>query len=214
MSPHVALRIGLTGGIGSGKSTVAHMLVERGAFLIDTDAIARSLTLPKGGAINSIRATFGDSVIDAQGGLDRLRMREMAFTDVSVKQQLEAILHPLIGRECALQARAHAQHPLVFDVPLLVESERWRHQVDRVLVIDCAEQTQIQRVTQRHGWTQESVLAVMAQQTRRQNRWAAADAIISNDELTLLQLAGEVELLWRHWVGTGADQRDPVEQSG
>jgi len=194
------LRIGLTGGIGSGKSTVARLLVERGAALIDTDAIARSQSLPGGAAIEAIRAEFGDTAIDAAGGLDRARMRELVFADVSAKERLEAILHPMIGIEVSRQALAAAGRTLVFDVPLLVESTHWRTRVDRVLVVDCSEATQIERVVQRSGWTRETVQAVIAQQASREARRAAADAVICNDGTSLDQLAHEVGILWAHWM--------------
>ena len=136
-----ALRIGLTGGIGSGKSTVSALLAARGATVLDTDLIARRLTLPGGAAIDAIRATFGDAFIGSDGGLDRPRMREAAFADPGRKRSLEAILHPLIGSEVErLAAASAATSPLlVFDVPLLVESGRWRARVDRVWLVDCAE---------------------------------------------------------------------------
>lgn len=194
------LRIGLTGGIGSGKSTVASLLVERGAVLIDTDAIARLQSLPGGAAIAAIRAEFGDIAIDAAGGLDRARMRELVFADVSAKQRLEAIVHPLIGSEVNRQALAAAGRTVVFDVPLLVESAHWRTRVDRVLVIDCSEATQLERVMQRSGWARETVQAVIDQQASREARRATADAVICNDGLSLDQLAQEVDMLWAHWM--------------
>lgn len=192
-------RIGLTGGIGSGKSTVAALLVELGAALVDTDAIARSLTLPGGAAIAPIAARFGAEVLSADGSLDRARMREIVFQDPSAKRQLEAILHPLIGAACERQADAADQPLLVFDVPLLVESGRWRARVDRVLVVDATEGTQRRRVMTRSGWSGEQVDAVIAQQATRTARRAAADAVIFNENLTLQELAQEVRTLWLEW---------------
>ena len=195
------LRIGLTGGIGSGKSTVAGLLVQHGALLVDTDAIARELTLPGGAAIEPIRAAFGAAFIDAGGALDRARMREHAFNDATAKRRLEAILHPLIGAETERRFDASTSPVVVFDVPLLVESgARWRRKVDRVLVIDCLESTQIERVVQRAGWTRESAAAVVAQQAARGARRACADAVIYNEGISLEQLAAEVTSLWR-WRG-------------
>ncbi len=194
-----ALRIGLTGGIGSGKSTVAALLVECGATLIDTDAISRSLTLPGGAAIDAIRTEFGPPTIDAHGAMDRAFVRALVFADASAKARLEAILHPLIGLECSRQEAAATGDALVFDVPLLVESTRWRARVDRVLVVDADEDTQVARVLQRSQWSRETVLAVIAQQASRERRRAAADAVIFNDGLSLSQLADEVRALWRHW---------------
>lgn len=199
MSSTRPLRIGLTGGIGSGKSTVAGLLASHGASVIDTDAIARRLTLPGGGAIQSIREQFGDEFIDATGAMDRERMRALAFGDATARKRLEGILHPLIGIETAREAQASAAPVKVFDVPLLVESGRWRALVDRVLVIDCSIDTQVQRVIQRSGWTESAVRQAIASQATREQRLAAADGVILNDGLTLEQLAKEVAALWRHW---------------
>jgi dephospho-CoA kinase len=194
------LRIGLTGGIGSGKSTVAGLLVKHDALLVDTDAIARELTLPGGAAIEPIRAAFGAPFIDTSGALDRSRMRELAFNDATAKRRLEAILHPLIGTETERRFDASTQSVVVFDVPLLVESGvRWRRKVDAVLVVDCLEATQIERVILRAGWTRESATAVVAQQASRAARRACADAVIYNEGIALERLAIEVTSLWRRW---------------
>lgn len=195
------LIIGLTGGIGSGKSTVSHMLVELGAHLVDTDAISRALTAPGGHAIEPIRQTFGANMIDAQGAMDRARMRSMAFADPQTLQQLEAILHPLIGQQADQHASLATPHQhIVYDVPLLVESgDRWRNKVDRILVVDCEPETQIARVMVRSGWPREAVEKVLAQQAQREIRRAAADHIIFNQGITLEQLRLEVEKLWRLW---------------
>jgi len=195
------LRIGLTGGIGSGKSTVASILVADGATLIDTDAIARAITLPRGAAMPAIAAAFGPSVVAADGGMDRARMRELVFADSAAKQRLEAILHPAIGAECEARAAA-ATGLIVFDVPLLVESKRWRALVDRVLVVDATEETQLRRVVARSGWTPEAVLAVIAQQAPRSARRAAADAVIFNETLSFEELALEVRALPWHPAAT------------
>ena len=194
------LRIGLTGGIGSGKSTVAALLAGHGAVLIDTDAIARALTLLGGEAIAPIAQAFGDAAIAADGALDRAWMRERVFADPAAKRRLEAILHPLIGAECDRRAAANAAAPaLVFDVPLLVESGRWRARVDRVLVVDCREATQRERVMARSGWPPAQVDAVIAQQASRLLRRAAADAVLFNDGLSREALAAEVGALWSLW---------------
>jgi dephospho-CoA kinase len=194
------MRIGLTGGIGSGKSTVAALLVQCGAVLVDTDAIARAIAQPGGAAMPAIEAAFGPGVLAADGGLDRARMRAIVFSDTGARKRLEAILHPLIGVETERQAVAAAGAPIVFDVPLLVESKRWRGIVDRVLVVDAREATQLQRVVARSGWTPEAVQAVIAQQAPRSARRAAADAVIHNDGLDLQQLAREVQQLWACWI--------------
>ena len=196
------LRIGLTGGIGSGKSTVTALLAQHGAAVVDTDAIARQLTLPGGAAIESIRAAFGADFVDADGALDRTRMRALAFSDPSARRRLEAILHPLIGTETERQAgNARAAPAVVFDVPLLVESGRWRARVDKVLVIDCLEDTQVRRVVARSGWSAPAVQAVLAQQASRAQRRACADAVIFNDAISPERLADEVRSVWQQWKG-------------
>jgi dephospho-CoA kinase len=188
------VRIGLTGGIGSGKSTVAAALVDLGdALLVDTDAISRTLTLPGGGAMPAIATRFGPGFVAQDGALDRAAMRELAFRDPRAKRELEAILHPLIGAETARQAALTAPgQRVVFDVPLLVESGRWRQQVDRVLVVDCREETQVARVIARSRLDEATVRAILAQQATRTQRRAAADAVIHNDGLSLEQLREEV----------------------
>lgn len=193
-------RIGLTGGIGSGKSTVAALLVAQGAVLIDTDAIARAIAQPGGAAMPAIEAAFGRSVIAPDGGLDRAIMRQIVFADAGAKARLESILHPLIGAETQRQATAAGSDAVVvFDVPLLVESGRWRAIVERVLVVDATEETQLKRVVARSAWTPEAVRAVIAQQAPRKARRAAADAVIFNESLTLAELEIEVQGLWKQW---------------
>lgn len=197
-------RIGLTGGIGSGKSTVAALLVAEGAVLVDTDAIARRIAQPSGIAMPALEAAFGRTVIAADGGLDRAAMRQLVFADSSAKKRLESILHPLIGAETERMASAAGPGAVVvFDVPLLVESGRWRAVVDRVLVVDATEETQLRRVVARSGWTPEAVRAVIAQQAPRELRRAAADAVIFNESLSLEELAAEVRSLWKRWVPPG-----------
>jgi dephospho-CoA kinase len=189
-------RIGLTGGIGSGKSTVAGMWAARGAAVIDADAISRSLTASGGRAIAPIAHAFGPQMIDAQGAMDRQAMREMVFQNPQAKQQLEAIIHPLVSQITAEQAQAavHSGHRVVvFDVPLLVESgERWRQQVDRVILVDCDADTQRQRVMARSGLAAEEVDRIMAVQANRAQRLSCADVVILNQGLSLAELAGEV----------------------
>lgn len=196
MSP--IFRLGLTGGIGSGKSTVAAILAKCGAAVLDADAVSRTLTVPNGLAIDPIRETFGQVFITASGALDRERMRNLVFTDSHAKQRLEAIMHPLIGQTTELQALAAqtaGHHCMVFDVPLLVESGRWRQKVDQVLVVDCLPETQITRTMARSALTREVALAIVATQTSRQDRLQAADMVIFNDALTLDELAHEVHAL-------------------
>jgi dephospho-CoA kinase len=176
------VRIGLTGGIGSGKSLVARCWVDLGAVLVDTDAIARSLTAPGGAALPAISTEFGAAMMGADGALDRATMRERVFADPAAKQRLEALLHPMIRAECETQAAAAGAAPfIVFDVPLLVESGGWRERIEHVLVVDCEVETQIQRVIQRSGWPRETVEAVIKSQATREARRAQADAVIYND---------------------------------
>ncbi|MBK6853064.1 MAG: dephospho-CoA kinase [Burkholderiales bacterium] len=205
-----AVRIGLTGGIGSGKSTVAALWAELGAVIIDTDAIAHSLTAPDGKAIAPITAEFGAAMIDARGALDRARMRELVFADPSARARLEAIIHPLIRVETERQAAAAPPGAVrLFDVPLLVESGKWRERVDHVLVVDCDEATQIERVVARNGWAPEAVQRVIAQQASREQRRAVADAVVVNQSKTIDELRAEVAALWLRWVG-GAPPPAPL----
>jgi dephospho-CoA kinase len=193
-------RIGLTGGIGSGKSTVAALLARHGAHVIDTDAISRALTAAGGAALPALAAEFGADVIGADGALDRERMRALAFADPTARRRLEAVLHPMIGAETARQADAAAGRTIVFDVPLLAESAHWRARVDRVLVVDCSEATQAARVMQRSGWSADLVDAVIAQQAPRALRRAIADAVIHNDGIDLAALDAAVTKLYTHWT--------------
>ena len=194
--------IGLTGGIGRGKSTVAALLVAQGAHLVDTDAIARSLTAPGGGAMPAVAQAFGPTFVAPDGALDRARMRALAFADAGAKARLEAILHPLIGAEASRQAASAGGRPVVFDVPLLTPGSAWRARVARVLVVDCSEDTQAARVAARPGWDEALARSVIAQQIPRAQRRALADAVIHNDGLTLEALGAEVQALWSLWFGT------------
>ena len=192
------LLLGLTGGIGSGKSTVAQRLAQRGAVVIDADAIARGVTAPGGVAMPAIRAQFGDEFITPEGALDRDRMRQRVFSDPLAKQQLEAIVHPLVSEETARQTRAAlSSHPpvIVFDVPLLVESAHWRDRVDRILVVDCSPATQVQRVMARSGLTSDAVERIIAVQASREQRRAIADWILLNEGLSLEALHQQIDAL-------------------
>ena len=193
-------RLGLTGGIGSGKSTVARTLVDCGAALIDADAISRQLTAPGGAAVSELARQFGEHIITAEGGMNRDRMRQLAFNIPSIKRRLEAIIHPLVNHESLRQAQAAqaaGRSCLVFDIPLLVESGRWRQQLDRVLVVDCTEATQIARVMARNGWTRAAVEKVITEQARREIRLAAADICICNEGLSLPALERMVQKIAR-----------------
>jgi dephospho-CoA kinase len=190
------LRIGLTGGIGSGKSTVAAMLARRGAWLVDADEIARQTTAAGGAAISAIAAAFGPSLLDATGALDRAAMRALAFHDESAKLRLEAIVHPWVRHEMEAQVeRAAAQQAkaVVLDIPLLAESDRWARAVDRVWVVDCSKDTQLQRVQQRNALPAETVERIIASQASRSRRRAIADVVIFNDGIALDALQAEVE---------------------
>ncbi len=194
------LTIGLTGGIGSGKSTVAQLLVGHGATLVDTDAIAHALTAPGGAAMPALQREFGADIADARGALDRAKMRALAFADPHAKRRLEGILHPMIGNQAQQQADESTGAAIVFDVPLLTESRHWRSRCDRILVVDCTEETQVSRVMSRSGWSEAQVRRVIAGQASRAARRAIADAVIHNDGIDTAALASEVAALWACWV--------------
>lgn len=198
---NVIRTIGLTGGIGSGKSTVAKMLQALGATIIDADALAHQLTAPGGAALPAIAARFGAAAIGPDGAMDRAHMRQQVFSDPQAKQALEAILHPMITVATEDAARqAPSGQPIVFDIPLLVEGiERWRPRLDRVLVVDCSEDTQIDRVMRRNGWDRDAVQRILNQQATRAQRRAVADAVINNDQISLDELEEQVHALWQHW---------------
>ena len=183
------LRVGLTGGIGSGKSALAAMLAERGAAVLDADALAHELTAPGGAAIEPIRAAFGDAMITPSGALDRAAMRALVFAQPPQRARLEAILHPRIGQALRERAATTPGAYLVLVVPLLVESlARWRAEVDRIAVVDCPEALQLQRVVARSALPLEQARAIVAAQATRTARLAAADDVIDNGgDLAALQ---------------------------
>ncbi len=194
------VRLGLTGGIGSGKSTVARLFEQHGAVLIDADAISRQLTAVGGKAIKPIADIFGVQYITSDGALDRTLMRQASFTDNAIRTKLEAIIHPLVGEESArLASDAVGKNAqcIVFDIPLLVESRTWRQRVDRVLVVDCVEEVQIQRVMDRNGMTREEVMKIIESQATRLERLRAADLVIFNAGPSLTQIALEVQQIAR-----------------
>lgn len=195
------IRLGLTGGIGSGKSTVGNMLAAMGAVLIDADQISKDATGPHGAAMDAIRAKFGDDYVDASGALDRPRMRELAFSEPDARAQLEAIIHPLVARQTRLRTqeavRAGARM-IVHDIPLLAESGRWTRQLDAVLVVDCSTDTQLERVVRRSGLAPAMIQGIIASQASRQARRSVADVVITNDaDCTLEALQGQVGQLAR-----------------
>lgn len=200
--------VGLTGGIGSGKTTVADMFAARGAALVDTDQIAHRLTAPGGAAIPEIHAQFGQAFLTSQGAMDRTKMRAHVFSDPDAKARLEAILHPLIRIETERAAEQAKGAYLVFVVPLLVESGTWKQRVSRVLVVDCQEQTQIWRVTSRSGLPESQIRAIIAAQASRQQRLAAADDVIDNDG-DALALLPQVDRLHALYASLAAKDRGP-----
>lgn len=204
------LRLGLTGGMASGKSTAAAWLKARGARLIDTDAIARQLTAPGGRALGAIAAQLGTQLVSADG-LDRAALRDLVFAKPDARRTLEALLHPLILREAEMQAECAGCEPvLVFDVPLLVESRHWRARVDRVLLIDCDEAVQTQRAMAR-GWTATQVDGALAAQASRAQRRQAADAVIDNSAIGLERLHAALDGVLAHW---GVRYPPPYERIG
>jgi dephospho-CoA kinase len=202
------LRIGLTGGIGSGKSTVAAVLQSLGATIIDADVIARELTGPGGAAMSALRQEFGPSAIGADGGLDRAWMRAQAFSDPEARKRLEAIVHPQVRAESERQASAHAASAqyVVFVIPLLVEAGGWQHRVHRVLVIDCSEHTQFARVLQRPGIDAATARAILVVQSSRAARLAAADDVLFNEApLDVLEpRIAQLHALYRQLAGMAA----------
>lgn len=198
-----SIRLGLTGGIGSGKSTVAAMLADCGACCIDADQISRGLTAAGGAALPAIAQAFGPAALGADGAMDRAHIRSLVFEQPQARAQLEAILHPLIGIETRRRTEAAmaAGVPLiVLDIPLLVESGRWPAELDQVAVIDCSEATQVQRVMQRNGLARDAIDAILAAQASRSARRAAADWVIFNDGLSLGALRAEAQEI-AAWFG-------------
>ena len=191
------LKIGLTGGIGSGKTRVSDMLGEFGAAIIDTDQIAHQLTVPGGLAIPPIREAFGVEMIDQAGALDRAAMRSLVFAEPERRKQLEGIIHPLIAQEVLRQAESKTGTYQVFVVPLLVESGRWVRKLDAVVVVDCSTETQIHRVMARNGLQRAAVQAILDTQASRPARRAAADAVVVNDGIALNTLHGHAVQLAR-----------------
>lgn len=195
----MALVVGVTGGIGSGKTTVARLFQQRGATVVDTDEISHELTRAHGAAMPAIRARFGERYLEASGALDRSAMRTLAFQDAAARRDLESILHPLIREQSARLIRA-AQTPYVlFVVPLLVETGGKRAGMDRVLVVDCPESIQVARTMQRSGLSESQVRTIMAAQATREQRLAHADDIIDNGS-NEADLSDQVENLHHRYL--------------
>ena len=179
----MGLVIGLTGGIGSGKSAVADEFARLGATVVDTDAIAHELTGPGGAAIPEVTRQFGNAFVDAAGAMNRERMRDLVFSDPDEKKRLEALLHPMIRAESARRIASAAGPYALHVVPLLIESPGYRERVGRVLVVDCPEELQVTRVRQRSGLSEEAIRRIIASQIPRGKRLAAADDVIDNSGL-------------------------------
>jgi len=200
---NLALKIGLTGGFGSGKSSVAARFASHGIEVVDTDVIARELAAPGGVAVPALRAAFGEAVIAADGGLDRPRMRALVFANPEERVRLEGILHPLIEVE-ALHRSAVARSPYVIvDVPLLAETGRWRRRCARVCVVDCPCELQIARAAARDGRSHDEVEAILSAQASREARLSIADDVIDNSG-TLDMLHSQVDALHARYLDLAA----------
>lgn len=199
--------IGLTGGIGSGKSTVADLFAAQGVAVVDTDLIAHDLTGPTGAAMPEILAAFGDSVRQPNGGLDRVAMRRQVFADPQVRQQLEGILHPRIRSEAERRCRLATTPYVLLVVPLLIESGAYRDRVRRVLVVDCDEATQVARVVARSGLSPDEVRRIIATQLARAERLAAADDVIVN-MAGVVALEPQVLAMHERYLRLGYDEGD------
>lgn len=195
----MSYRVGLTGGIGSGKSTVATLFAELGVAVIDTDAISHQLTQPGGAAIPSIRAAFGDDFIDATGALNREKMRQLVFSDHAAKQSLEKILHPLIFEQAKSQAESSTDPYVLLVIPLLFETSDYQDWLQRTATVDCAEEAQVARATRRSGLNEQAVRAIMAQQLSRAQRLQLADDAIKNDG-TLSDLRLQIAQLHQRYL--------------
>jgi dephospho-CoA kinase len=200
--PANALRLGLTGGVGSGKSTAARIFQEMGASIIDADAISREVTAPGGAAIFALQSLFGSKMLTDEGALDRVRMRDLIYSNPIAKTQLERIVHPLVGKAISHQAHsaeASGAQCIVFDIPLLVESNHWRETLHRILVIDCSEASQAERVMTRSGLTLSEVQSIVFAQSSRAQRLKAADIIVFNDGVTIEEFAQQIRKIGQHF---------------
>ncbi len=196
--------VGLTGGIGSGKTTVAELFASHGAGLVDTDEISRRLTAPAQPAIAEIVRRFGPRFMAADGSLDRAQMRDHVFADPSARKDLEAILHPLIRQESSRQIRESTAPYVVVVVPLLFETGTYRRETGRILVVDCQQEIQVSRVMARSGLSRDQVLSIIASQVSRQERLRGADDVINNDG-DLDALEGQVIPLHLRYLGLAAN---------
>jgi dephospho-CoA kinase len=202
--------IGLTGGIGSGKSAAADVFASLGIPVVDTDAIAHELTRPGGAAIAGIRELFGDEAIGADGAMDRKKVRELVFSDPSAKRKLEGLLHPMIRAESQRRiAEGMSRAPYVVHVvPLLIESPDYRTRVQRVVVVDCDEAVQVERVQRRSGLSADEVRRIIAAQVPRATRLAAADDVIDNSG-SLSAIEGQVRALHERYLALSREAANP-----
>ena len=191
--PQRPVRIGLTGGIGSGKSTVAHMLQALGCQIIDADAISRASTAPGGAAMQAIAQVFGPILVTPEGALNRDAMRQLVFSNPDAKKQLESIIHPIVRQQIEAACNTPTAPCVVLDIPLLAESRSWQERVDTIWVVDCSPETQIQRVMQRNGWARDQVEHVLSAQASREQRLAIAHTVLDNEHCTLDELQGQVQ---------------------
>lgn len=197
--------VGLTGGIGSGKSTVADLFAAKGIAVIDTDALAHELTAAQGAAMPALQAAFGPSIADASGAMDRAAMRRLVFADASARARLEAILHPMIRRISDERCRLATSPYVILAVPLLVESGSYRERCDRIVAVDCPESRQIERVMVRSQLTEKEVRAIVSAQATRQQRLDIADDVVNNDgALTILY--GQVDRLHLKYLSLSAEK--------
>lgn len=197
--------VGLTGGIGSGKSTVADLFAAKGVAVIDTDALAHELTAAQGAAMPALQAAFGPSIADASGAMDRAAMRQLVFADASARARLEAILHPMIRRISDERCRLATSPYVILAVPLLVESGSYRERCDRIVAVDCPESRQIERVMVRSQLTEKEVRAIVSAQATRQQRLDIADDVVNNDgALTILY--GQVDRLHLKYLSLSAEK--------
>ena len=201
--------VGLTGGIGSGKSSAADFFADLGAKVVDTDMIARELTRPGGAAIPAIHLAFGPEVIDKTGGMDRARMRDLVFSDSEAKARLEAILHPMIRDESNKRCKDPLKREpyIVLVVPLLIETKGFARGVDRIAVVDCKESDQVSRVMTRSALSEAEIKRIMSSQVSRATRLEAADDVIENTG-DLLALRKRIEALHRKYLDCAVRKRD------
>lgn len=197
----MAVLLGLTGGIGSGKSTVAALLGQHGAVLIDADAISRAATARGGAAIDRIAEQFGEKYLLPDRSLDRDQMRALAFESGAARAKLEAIVHPIVGAEIQRQidlTLGRGLRCILIEIPLLVESGRWRRRLNRVLAVDCSEQTQLKRIARRNGLNDAQISRIISAQATRDARLSAADFVIQNDSDSMAALEAQVDqmALW------------------